>query len=102
MQIAEVMTPAPVTVSPDDTVAEAARRLHKHQVSAVGVTEGDRPIGIVSERDLVRLGVDGPDPTVTPVRGRMPAPLHTLPADPAQDESAPLMARPAIAQLPPP
>jgi predicted unusual protein kinase regulating ubiquinone biosynthesis (AarF/ABC1/UbiB family) len=99
MQIAEVMAP-PVTVSPDDSVAEAARRLHKHQVSAVVVTEGGRPIGIVSERDLVQLVVDGLDPAVTPVRGRMTSPLHTLPPDGDEDDAAQLMARLGIRHVP--
>ena len=100
MTVADVMVPAPVTVSPADSVAEAARRLHKHQVSAVVVTEGDRPVGIVSERDLVQLVVDGLDPTVTPVRERMTTPLHTLPSDADEDDAAQLMARMGIRHVP--
>ena len=94
------MSRDPVTVTPDDTVAEAARRLHKHQVSAVVVTDGDVPVGILSERDIVRLVVDGQDPTATPVRGRMSARLHTLPPDADEDEASQLMARQGIRHVP--
>src|SRR5437899_296463 len=100
MQIGEVMSRDPVTVTPDDTVAEAARRLHKHQVSAVVVTAGDVPVGILSERDIVQLVVDGQDPTATPVRVRMTARLHTLPPDADEDEAAQLMARQGIRHVP--
>jgi CBS domain-containing protein len=46
------------TVSPGTLVAEAAELLHSRQVGAVVVTgEDDRVVGILSERDVVRLVV---------------------------------------------
>lgn len=44
------------TARPDQTVAEVARELNDRRIGAVVVTEGDRQVvGIVSERDIVRV-----------------------------------------------
>jgi len=50
-----VMTRDIVAVSPETTVAEAARRMLNHHVSAVPVVDPDnRPLGLVSEGDVMR------------------------------------------------
>jgi CBS domain-containing protein len=50
-----VMTTNIVTVSRDTTVAEAARRMLKHHVTALPVVDADnRPLGLVSEGDVMR------------------------------------------------
>ena len=50
-----VMTTDLVTVSPETTVAEAARRMLIRRVSAVPVVDPDnRPLGLVSEGDVMR------------------------------------------------
>lgn len=50
-----VMTTNLVTVSPETTVAEAARRMLIHQVTAVPVvTQDNRPLGLISEGDVMR------------------------------------------------
>lgn len=52
-----------VTVRPDMSVADAARLLSEKRIGAVVVSEdGQRPAGILSERDIVReLGRSGAD-----------------------------------------
>jgi CBS domain-containing protein len=47
------MLKAPVTVTADATIQEAAVAMDRHSVGAVVVLEGDRPIGVVTDRDLV-------------------------------------------------
>jgi CBS domain-containing protein len=50
-----VMTTDIVTVSRDTTVAEAARQMLKHRVTALPVVDADnRPLGLVSEGDVMR------------------------------------------------
>jgi citrate synthase len=58
--VAEVMSSPAVTALPDETVAEAAARMQEHKVGSVVVVDGDRPVGILTERDLVRLASAGP------------------------------------------
>jgi citrate synthase len=48
-----------VAAMPDDTVAEAATRMSEHRVGSVVVVDGERPIGILTERDIVRLAAAG-------------------------------------------
>lgn len=50
-----------VTVDPDRSVLEVVRTLVRHNIGAVVVEEGGRPIGILSERDVLRLAARGPD-----------------------------------------
>src|SRR5262245_44067987 len=57
--VADVMSSPPVTAVPSETVAEAAARMADHRVGSVVVVDGDRPIGILTERDLVRFGASG-------------------------------------------
>jgi CBS domain-containing protein len=54
MIAADIMTKNVVTVTPDTPVADIARLLMEKRVSAVPVVENGRPIGIVSEGDLLR------------------------------------------------
>ena len=50
-----VMTTDLVTVSPDTTIVETARRMLKQRVSAIPVVDPDRrPLGMVSEGDVMR------------------------------------------------
>jgi CBS domain-containing protein len=53
-----------VTASMEDTVETAARRMRDHRVGCLIVTREGRPIGIVTDRDLVnRVLAEGCDPT---------------------------------------
>ena len=50
--LAEVMTPNPDTIGPDDTAAEALDMMRKRGYRHLPVVEGGRLIGMVSVRDL--------------------------------------------------
>jgi CBS domain-containing protein len=53
--VKSVMSKDVVTVSPETTVVETARRMLARAVSAVPVVDaGNRPLGVVSEGDLMR------------------------------------------------
>lgn len=69
MRVREAMTAPAVTVGPEATLKEAAQLLAGHRISALPVVDGaGRPVGIVSEADLVALEA-GADPR-----------LHLIPA----------------------
>lgn len=52
--ISRVMTPKPVTVSPDATLADVLYLLNRYQLSRLPVTEGHRLVGIITRSDLIR------------------------------------------------
>lgn len=68
-----------VTISPDVTLAEAARILAEHRIGAVVVSsDGARPEGILSERDVVRqLGTRGTEILDEPVSTIMTTTVQT-------------------------
>ncbi|MGH9232284.1 MAG: CBS domain-containing protein [Acidimicrobiales bacterium] len=54
MHAVEAARKSPVTVTPDQTITEAADLMDRTAVGALVVTEPDgRPVGIVTDRDLV-------------------------------------------------
>ncbi len=59
MRAADVMTPHVITVTLDSEVREIASLLLEHGISAVPVVDDrQRPVGIVSEGDLIRRAED--------------------------------------------
>lgn len=62
--LSELATRPPVTVDEGATLRGTAHRLWADSVGAAVVLRGDRPVGIVSERDLVAALADGADPDV--------------------------------------
>jgi CBS domain-containing protein len=62
MRILDIMHREVVTIGPDETLAEPARVMRQHGISAVVVSEGEAPVGILTERDFVQGVVDGDDP----------------------------------------
>src|SRR5688572_22683689 len=60
MIIRDVMTPNPSTVSPGDTIQNAARIMRDEDTGAVPVVDNGRPVGIITDRDIVvRAIADG-------------------------------------------
>ena len=58
--VRDIMNPNPPTVGPDATVEEVVRILSERDASAViVVNEGDRPMGIITEADLVIADEEG-------------------------------------------
>jgi len=54
-----------VTIGPDRTVLEVVRTLVAYNIGATVVEEDGRPIGILSERDILRLAASGPEHLAT-------------------------------------
>lgn len=72
-----------ITIRPEQTIREAIALLARHNVGAlVVVDEGNRPVGIISERDIVRAAVVDEGLFARPVGGIMTRDLITgLPQD---------------------
>lgn len=46
------------TIAPDRTIAEAVSRLVEHNIGSLVVVEAERPVGILTERDILRCCAD--------------------------------------------
>ncbi len=53
--VADLMTPAPFTVKPDDPARAAATLMSRHGFDRVPVEEDGKAVGIVSRHDIMRL-----------------------------------------------
>jgi acetoin utilization protein AcuB len=51
--VADVMLQAPIAVTPDTDVEEAARLIHEHKIGGMPVVEGDRLVGVITMMDLI-------------------------------------------------
>ncbi|HVM40224.1 MAG TPA: citrate/2-methylcitrate synthase, partial [Acidimicrobiia bacterium] len=71
--VADLMSSPVVTADPGETVAEAANRMTEKKVGSVVVVDGEQPVGILTERDLVRLAAQGTDPSSVKVSEWMTA-----------------------------
>jgi CBS domain-containing protein len=58
-RIADVMNLRVVSVRPDESVQLSIARMLEENVGSVAVCDGDRLVGIFTERDVLRLAGDG-------------------------------------------
>jgi CBS domain-containing protein len=70
MQLADVMATSVMSVSPDTTVADAARRMIERDAGVSVVLEDGELVGVISERDMLRIVAEAGD-GATLVRERM-------------------------------
>ena len=83
MQIAEVMTPGPITCSPDTTVAEAARLMWEGDCGVLPIVRDHVLVGVVTDRDLfIALATRDAKPSQLNVGAVVrPAPITCTPRD---------------------
>ena len=55
LPVSGIMVRDPITVSPDTSTLEAIRLMGEHNVACLPVVEGDRLVGIISDRDYARI-----------------------------------------------
>jgi acetoin utilization protein AcuB len=51
--VGDVMIEAPISVSPDTSVEEAARLVYEHKIGGMPVMEGDKLVGVITTMDLL-------------------------------------------------
>jgi CBS domain-containing protein len=100
MQIGGVMRVKLVTAKPDESAGEAIRRMLESNIGSIVVCEENVPVGIFTERDVLRLAGEGADFEQTPLSQVMtPRPLTIGSGDNILD-AAQLMAARKLRHLP--
>jgi CBS domain-containing protein len=100
MKVSQVMTRDVRTVSPDQTARDAANFMLSEDAGSMPVSEGDRLIGMITDRDIAVRGVakgHGPD---TPVRDLMTNDMICARSDDDVEEVATKMSRAQVRRLP--
>lgn len=87
------------TVSSETTATEAAEQCDDNQIGSVVVIEDERPVGIVTNADFVRLLGSDSEPTSRPVREFMSSPVITISSDASLVEAMRTMRKHGISRL---
>jgi CBS domain-containing protein len=100
MKVREVMTREVQTIQPGDTAQQAASFMLSADAGSIPVTDGDRLIGMITDRDIAVRGIAkgyGPD---TPVRELMTDDLVIIRDDDDVEEAATKMSEAQVRRLP--
>jgi CBS domain-containing protein len=98
--VADVMTPASVTDSPDETLRASAVRMWEQQTGSLLVMEDDHLAGIVTERDILKAVARGKDVDVAIAGDLMSRDVLTVPPETPLHIAARIMASRWIRHLP--
>ena len=89
------------TVKPDDTVHTAVVKMNKFDIGSVIVVSSGRPVGIITETNVIRRVVEPRmDPATVWAKDIMSSPLITIDQTAAVEEAAKIMAERGINRLP--
>src|SRR5688572_21874362 len=100
MNIRDVMTPNPRSVSPDDSIQNAARIMRDADTGVLPVVENGRPVGLVTDRDIVVRAVADGGQVSRPVREIFTGQVVTATPDMSTREAAELMSEHQVRRLP--
>jgi len=99
--VREAMSKDVKVVRPDSSVREVVAIMNKFDIGSIVVVQGDRPVGIITERDILRRIVE---PCLAPetltARQVMSSPVLTIKETASIDEAAKLMAKKGVKKLP--
>ncbi|MGM0471690.1 MAG: CBS domain-containing protein [Bacillota bacterium] len=100
MQLKDIMTDSVSTVDRSATVQDAAQIMNNLNVGIVPVCEGKKPVGVVTDRDIVlRNTAQGGDNNASVDQIMSDQPVYGTP-DMSTQEAAQLMANKQIRRLP--
>lgn len=100
-RVRDIMTENPVSVRPDSQVVEAARLMASEDVGSLPVVDGDRLVGVVTDRDItVRVVAEGRDAGATTVGDIASSDPVTVEPDSDLDEALREMARNQVRRIP--
>ena len=99
--VRDIMAKNIKTVKPDDSVHSAVQKMIKFGIGSVIVISSGRPIGIITETNVM-MRIVGPrmDPATVWVKDIMTSPLVTIEQTAAVEEAAKIMADKNISRLP--
>lgn len=100
-KLQDIMTANVATISPQQTVAEAAQMMSQYNVGSIPVVQNGNAVGMITDRDItLRVTAKGQDGQTTTVESAMSK--NVITGTPQMDvhEAANLMAQNQIRRLP--
>jgi CBS domain-containing protein len=100
-QVRDVMTTDPRCVDVEQTIAGIAQMMRDDDIGDVVVSDGNRLLGVVTDRDIVvRAIAEGLDPTRETVDAVFSGDVKTISPDASIDEAVRVMRENAVRRLP--
>jgi CBS domain-containing protein len=99
-QLSEIMTRKVITVDISERVEEALRLMVKYDIGSVIVMDKEKPVGIITERDITRAAVRGDSMLRLPARSLMSRPLQIVGPDMEIWRTFELMLKLGVRRLP--
>lgn len=100
MKVSQVMTRDVLTVRPEQPVEEAASFMLSADAGSIPVTDGDRLIGMITDRDITVRGIARGYGPKTPVRELMTDNLIVVQIDDDVEDVANRMSQAQVRRLP--
>lgn len=99
--VRDIMAKNIKTVKPDDSVHLAVQKMNKFDIGSVIVVSSGRPVGIITETNVLRRVVESRmDPATVWAKDIMTSPLITIESNAAVEEAAKVMADRKINRIP--
>jgi predicted transcriptional regulator len=100
VHVMDFMVMNPVIIRPECPLIEAAQKMKQNHIGSVIITEDTKPIGILTERDIVwRVVADGKDINLLKVSDIYSTPVITISEDSHIEEAIELMREYGIRRL---
>ena len=100
MNVRDVMTTNPRCVSPNDSIQIAARIMKEEDTGVVPIVENGRPVGVITDRDIVIRAVADGSQANKPVREIASGDLVCATPDMSTREATRIMSERQIRRLP--
>ena len=100
MQVRDIMSQEVVTVGPHYNVADVAGLMDDRGIGSVLVLEEDRVLGILTERDILKVIGAGEDPKNVAAHEALTDDLYTIGPDASVEEAAQQMTKARVRHLP--
>jgi len=99
--VRDIMSKNVRVVRLDSSVKEVVATMNKFNIGSIIVVQGDRPVGIITERDILRRVVEPClAPEILTARQVMTSPVVSIRETASLDEAAGLMAKKKVKKLP--
>ena len=99
--VRDVMSKNVKTVRPNSTINEVVRKMNKFEIGSIIVADGEKPVGIITERDILRRVLEVTVASeAMKAKEIMSSPILTIESQATTEEAATLMNSKRIKKIP--
>ena len=100
-RVRDIMTADPACIAASDSIVEAARIMKREDAGVVPVVDGDKLIGIITDRDIVvRLVAEGRNPLDCKINEAMTKNIRSVSEDATVDDVLDVMRSANVRRVP--